>query len=404
MNDKLCRNFLADLCSNYKLENNLITTAQSLDVPAELRSAQARQEPRDLVLARLANKIISVYGINVEAARWAVETWEIALASLPSARRHGNDPSLFTYEAGHHPPTPTAPLPQRRLQPTPSGAVGDDTGWDAVGLRLKSKPQTSPLPPLARPPAQSVQPGTTPGGTSIGVAYVAPPFRIDTLGIASPGVGTVPFPPPLTNHPAASWEAIFAPRSQTYRRLLFQTTNPASTPTLVPVLAGILSVALLYTAVAINGAWAIGPAVVRVRLVDGWGLLLFLAPILSFLGGARLLYALANFFSLSEIMRHRNAGTAARQRPPFGAYIYLLALSYVPLRLAGLASLFLVPTTYGVAIYAALSAYQTICTTKATGAAFGISSNWAYSTTLCALLLGGASAIVAVYVIQALMG
>ena len=68
--------FLADLCGEYRRERYLIVQAMRGRVPADLI---AQPQGVATIGPRLSRRLQEQYGLSVEAAQWAVESWAIAL-------------------------------------------------------------------------------------------------------------------------------------------------------------------------------------------------------------------------------------------------------------------------------------------------------------------------------------
>ncbi|MBN2005782.1 MAG: hypothetical protein JXA21_20665 [Anaerolineae bacterium] len=72
-----CKAYLMDHCGKYQLEINVLTTAQFLIVSG-LQSPH-KDVPISTLLSRLTKQVVEEYGLSQENARWAVESWAIAL-------------------------------------------------------------------------------------------------------------------------------------------------------------------------------------------------------------------------------------------------------------------------------------------------------------------------------------
>src|SRR5438132_7051420 len=69
---------LRDLCGKYRLEINLFVHALKEGIATDLRNASASVHT-DLLIARLGKRLQDHHGVSEEAARWAVESWALAL-------------------------------------------------------------------------------------------------------------------------------------------------------------------------------------------------------------------------------------------------------------------------------------------------------------------------------------
>lgn len=191
-----CEGLLRDLCGAYRREINILISAQKDRVPLDLLAAH-NSVPRELLLTRLTKRLEDQLALTEEAARWAVDSWALALGVMTEeeaeARRRKQSPAApppsTTMAAAPHdedtggltPPTvptpaPPATPPQRqRIPPAP-----------------RVQPP-APLRPTKPPPTSARQPplGSTPGG--------APPARRQTP--AAPTSPATASPAPKARQP-----------------------------------------------------------------------------------------------------------------------------------------------------------------------------------------------------------
>lgn len=78
-----CRGLLKDLAPNQHLETNLILLV--LEHRIIDRLIQETHYPVAIKIEQLAQKLHNHYGIQLEFAKWAIESWGIALEILPLA-------------------------------------------------------------------------------------------------------------------------------------------------------------------------------------------------------------------------------------------------------------------------------------------------------------------------------
>jgi sulfatase modifying factor 1 len=80
-----CEGLLKDHCrGEHRRERNVLVLALTENVPAELLSASLHI-PVEMVLARLAHRLVEDHALSASAARWAVESWAQALGKIPVA-------------------------------------------------------------------------------------------------------------------------------------------------------------------------------------------------------------------------------------------------------------------------------------------------------------------------------
>ena len=139
-----CEGLLRDLCGAHRREINILISALKERVPLDLLAGQ-RTVPRGLLLARLSKRLEEQLALTAEAARWAVDTWALALGVLTDAeveereRQHAQATS---------PPTDT----------TPRRAGGDEPEKEPRVGRTRDAPNAAaPPPPL--PSRQQQQQG-----------------------------------------------------------------------------------------------------------------------------------------------------------------------------------------------------------------------------------------------------
>lgn len=90
-NPSLVKGLLRDFCGDHKREINGLMDALHEGVPLELRAA-GHGTPPALLLARLTRRLIDDRSMVEEMARWAVESWAMALGVLPQDRVQTTNP------------------------------------------------------------------------------------------------------------------------------------------------------------------------------------------------------------------------------------------------------------------------------------------------------------------------
>ena len=73
-----CENLLNDLCGSHRREINVLVNAIQERVPLDLMAAD-RSMPLELLLSKLEKRLEEETALTAKAARWAVESWAIAL-------------------------------------------------------------------------------------------------------------------------------------------------------------------------------------------------------------------------------------------------------------------------------------------------------------------------------------
>jgi len=117
---KRLRGMLADLCPDFKREVQVLTSALEQRVASDLLTGSGNH-PWEVVSARLVHRLGDELAMTEDAARWAVESWGVALGKLP-ARSAVKDPVIDSEpdtRSGRRPMYQTAPQPPRNpTQPT----------------------------------------------------------------------------------------------------------------------------------------------------------------------------------------------------------------------------------------------------------------------------------------------
>lgn len=115
--------FLRDECGEHKAEIHVLVEAARAHVPDDLAAAQG--EPVDIVVRRLAQRLVAEHGTTAEAASWAVASWAIALGRLDAAAARDAPTSAPASAASPVAlPVPTLPGTQGTGVSTPAGARG----------------------------------------------------------------------------------------------------------------------------------------------------------------------------------------------------------------------------------------------------------------------------------------
>ncbi|MUG96833.1 hypothetical protein F7734_32630 [Scytonema sp. UIC 10036] len=82
---------LRDFCGQHRREIFILVSTLKEKVPAELLSSK-NSVPQEVLLARLSKRIQENLGFAEDTARWAVESWALALGVLSSTTSHQQKP------------------------------------------------------------------------------------------------------------------------------------------------------------------------------------------------------------------------------------------------------------------------------------------------------------------------
>lgn len=137
-NARRCENLLKDLCGEYRREVNVLVNAIEERVPLDLLAAN-RSTPIELLLTRLEKRLEEQTALTAEAARWAVESWALALNVATDAE----------IEAREKRAKPSPPF-------TNSGVVQSRDSADNQNSNVIRNDTFQP-PPKPKPPARQSQ-------------------------------------------------------------------------------------------------------------------------------------------------------------------------------------------------------------------------------------------------------
>src|SRR5436305_48214 len=87
-----CKGLLNDKCPQHRKENRALVDAIVEGVVGELRAA-VPDESAEALAARLAAKLQEATDLTAEEARWAVESWALALRAVAPPAASGPVPS-----------------------------------------------------------------------------------------------------------------------------------------------------------------------------------------------------------------------------------------------------------------------------------------------------------------------
>ncbi len=154
-----CKGLLNDLSGAYRRENNVLVTAVEERIPLDLL-AGARSLPTDLLLTRLEKRLADQTGLTPEAARWAVESWALALGVATDSEIAARESKQINHTTGEPakilpPAAENKPLNQKPPELKP---VGNQPPTKAPINQATTK-QT---PPARRAPAKIPVPSAPP--------------------------------------------------------------------------------------------------------------------------------------------------------------------------------------------------------------------------------------------------
>ena len=118
-----CENLLRDLCAQHKREIFALVSALKERVVADLISGRGTL-PRQLSLNRLSKRMQENLGLSEEAARWAVESWAMALDQVVGTAVSAAAPPRQTAVRHYKPDPAREPQDQVRLGMTPATSTG----------------------------------------------------------------------------------------------------------------------------------------------------------------------------------------------------------------------------------------------------------------------------------------
>jgi hypothetical protein len=175
-----CEGLLRDLCGEHRREINILVSALKERVPLDLLAAQSAM-PRGLLVARLAKRLEDHLALTGEAARWAVDSWALALGVVTEAEVAEREEKAEREKKAAPPPPPTsanAPRPvseevtgeagkiratqSQTTRPAPPPPQRQQQGAQPAARAATPAPKTSPPPPVVRPPGRQSPPAPSP--------------------------------------------------------------------------------------------------------------------------------------------------------------------------------------------------------------------------------------------------
>ncbi|HEX8639427.1 MAG TPA: hypothetical protein VF692_15260 [Pyrinomonadaceae bacterium] len=101
-----CESLLNDLCGSYRREINVLVAAIEERVPLDLMAGN-RTTPLELLLTRIEKRLEEQTALTSDAARWAVESWALALDLATESEIHSRRKII---ESAAPPITKTEPI------------------------------------------------------------------------------------------------------------------------------------------------------------------------------------------------------------------------------------------------------------------------------------------------------
>ncbi|HEX8335968.1 MAG TPA: hypothetical protein VF621_04520, partial [Pyrinomonadaceae bacterium] len=162
-----CEGLLRDLCGAHHREINILVAALRERVPLDLLAAR-NSVPAGLLLTRLSKRLEAQLALTGEAARWAVESWALALgvvsdAELKEIKSRSDEAARPRVEAAPRPANATRPPAEDRPE-TGQPAPRTSTRPMATPPSTRKSHQPSatrtpaaPTPPAPLPPAAPAQ-------------------------------------------------------------------------------------------------------------------------------------------------------------------------------------------------------------------------------------------------------
>jgi hypothetical protein len=165
-----CIGLLRDYCPDYQLEVNMLATALRAGVPDKLLGSHATLSIA-VLLSQQTEKITNTYGSQTENARWAVETWALALRLISpiDLTPEGITPTV--------PPPPPPPPTRSASEPAASPPSTHSIPWSSMSASSPKTPVVSKTPRPWLIPTLGVV--ATLVAISVGIVYFW-----DSLGIS----------------------------------------------------------------------------------------------------------------------------------------------------------------------------------------------------------------------------
>ena len=145
-----CEGLLRDFCGQHRREIHVLIGALKEGVARDLLASSV-SVPRDVILARLTRRLHDNLGFAEEYARWAVETWALALGKLKETELSAAQPAARRNTRAATAPTPPKDPAVTRQHRGAAGRKDDIGAAPAVKKSVAPPPPHSPTPPLFQP-------------------------------------------------------------------------------------------------------------------------------------------------------------------------------------------------------------------------------------------------------------
>ncbi len=161
--ERRCEGLLRDLCGAHRREINILMGALRERVPLDLLAAR-NSVPRDLLLTRLAKRLEEHLALTEEAARWAVDSWALALGIVADAeleeRKSLRIETPAPRVAAAPPPDASPQTPVKDETQARRAASNPNTPTPATQPRTQRSPPPLPTqsPPVSRTHAHAHSP------------------------------------------------------------------------------------------------------------------------------------------------------------------------------------------------------------------------------------------------------
>ena len=142
---KRCGAFLLDFCGQYRKEVSVLVNALKEKVALDLL-ASSSNVPLEVKIAQLTKRLQDNLGLTQEAARWAVESWGVALGVISEKDLKVDSPSPPHHVASkkrrekvnHAPVTlsPPSPPPPQTFSPPQAPQKKSDSRWTTLAWFL----------------------------------------------------------------------------------------------------------------------------------------------------------------------------------------------------------------------------------------------------------------------------